>query len=252
MIDLHDPPALLRYDGFTASELAELCQAPRVVLYDTIGSVLDVAHQLAEQGTPAGTIVLAEEQTAGRGRQGRVWHSPAGAGIWMAVVLRPPEPFVPGAFALRAGNFVLLAVTGARAIEARLKWPNDIVVKRRKLAGVLCEARWKGSQLQWVSVGVGINVRGPLPEPLRELATTMEEQGADTNRPAIVMAISRLFRTLGRRAGPLGEAERARLAQEVERALPTGFAEIEPDGTLVVRGNRGPGAAVLDRRVMPL
>jgi BirA family biotin operon repressor/biotin-[acetyl-CoA-carboxylase] ligase len=135
---------------------------------------MDVAHRLAGGGAPAGTMVLAEEQTAGRGRDGRVWHSPAG-GIWLAALLRPTRAALSIA-SIRAGLVVADAVDELFG-EARtsLKWPNDVLLADRKLAGVLCEGRWQGEQLQWLVIGIGVNVTNPIPPALAGSAIALAE-----------------------------------------------------------------------------
>lgn len=248
MKQVRDAVPLLRYDGFTASDLAELTGAPRVELRATAPSVMDVGHDLAERGAPSGTLVVADEQTAGRGRQGRRWHSPAGCGVWAAMVLVPREPFVPGAFALRSGAAVLKTVRRIARIRACLKWPNDIVVGGRKLAGVLCEAKWRGMRAEWVCVGVGINVRGELPEELRETATTVAAHVQPAGRAELLAGLASGLRAVSELGGPLSAAECEEMAREVGLALGGPSPVIEPDGTLVVPGPDG----TLDRFTMPL
>lgn len=145
------------FDGFSAAALARRWGVPHVAVRERCASSLDVAHELAAAGAASGTTILAEEQTAGRGRDGRVWHSPAG-GIWLAIVLRPARVELAAA-SIRAGLIVADVVDEmVGAPVARVKWPNDVLCDDRKLAGVLCEGRWQGDTLQWLAVGVGINV----------------------------------------------------------------------------------------------
>jgi len=130
----------------------------------TVPSVLDVAHDMAGAGATHGTLVVAECQTAGRGRQGRAWHSPVG-GLWLAVVIRPTRPLEPGPLALRVGLVVAETLAGFLGVEEHVavKWPNDILLGGKKLGGVLCEARWRGGAMAWVAVGVGINLSNAIP-----------------------------------------------------------------------------------------
>jgi BirA family transcriptional regulator, biotin operon repressor / biotin---[acetyl-CoA-carboxylase] ligase len=106
------------------------------------------ARALAAAGAPHGTLVTAGEQTAGRGRQGRAWTAPPGSAVLMSVVLRDPGEALPLAAAV--------AVCEALPVEASIKWPNDVWVERRKVAGVLVEGR---PQEAWAVLGVGVNVR---------------------------------------------------------------------------------------------
>ncbi len=150
-----------------------VARTPRWVHRTRTGSTNDDAKQLAAAGLPAWSVVLAEEQTAGRGRWGRTWQSAAGAGLWMSVLLRP-EPAV----AARAGLLPLatgLAVARVlrdRGIQAELKWPNDVLCNGRKICGILCEAVSSGSCLTHIVVGIGLN--------LRQTAADFAAQWADT------------------------------------------------------------------------
>lgn len=130
-----------------------------VLVYPVIGSTNDEAKRLAAEGAPEGTLVLAEEQTAGRGRQGRRWHAPPGTALLMSLVLRPP--LSPD----RAGQLTLaLALAAAEAVEAEtglkvgFKWPNDLLVRGQKLGGILAELSVLGAALEWAVVGLGLNV----------------------------------------------------------------------------------------------
>jgi BirA family transcriptional regulator, biotin operon repressor / biotin---[acetyl-CoA-carboxylase] ligase len=119
------------------------------------------AKALAAAGAPHGTLVTADEQTAGRGRQGRSWLAEAGAAVLMSVVLRPPPEPLP----LAAAVAVAEAVPG----EAAIKWPNDVLVDGRKLAGILVEGR---PQDGWAVLGIGLNVAG-FPAELGEIAAAL-------------------------------------------------------------------------------
>jgi BirA family transcriptional regulator, biotin operon repressor / biotin---[acetyl-CoA-carboxylase] ligase len=130
--------------------------------YERTTSSNDQAAAWVEQGAPDLALVVAGEQTAGRGRAGRVWHSPAGASLSFSMVLLPRQQdprILPRYTALGA-----LAVTDALRqlyqLSAHIKWPNDVLVDRRKVCGVLAEARWQGSVLEAVILGIGINL-GP-------------------------------------------------------------------------------------------
>src|SRR5206468_805162 len=164
----HDPvrAVALTLDGVPAGELAGRWHVPRCDLHPRLGSALDAIHALAAQGAPPGTTVIAEEQTAGRGRDGRTWHSPAG-GVWLGMLLKPARSEL-AAVAIRAGLAVADAVDALLGRpETRLKWPNDALLGDRKLAGILCEGRWQGNTPQWLALGVGVNVRNAIPASLR-------------------------------------------------------------------------------------
>ena len=236
------------YDGLDAGALARLVGSPQLELRASVTSALDLAHQLGADGAPAGTLVLADEQTAGRGRQGRVWHSPAGCGVWMTVLLRPEAPPLGGALAIRAGLAVVDAVVeAAPGISPRLKWPNDVIVAERKAGGVLCEARWTGDRLAWVAVGIGINVSGAIAPPVRDRAIALGDISPGVTRVGLVAALVPRIRALGAMPAALGAAERKRFLVATWRGdgepEPVG---VEPDGALLVRGPDGE----LDRRVL--
>ena len=153
------------YDGHDAASLARLLGLPRVVLYDRVGSTLDVAHALAAEGAASGTLVLADEQTASRGRGGKRWTSAPGAGLWMTFVERPVDAGSVEVLSLRLGIRLASALDRAAGGHVGLKWPNDLYLSQGKLAGILVEARWQEGRIEWVAVGVGVNVLCPMEIP---------------------------------------------------------------------------------------
>jgi BirA family biotin operon repressor/biotin-[acetyl-CoA-carboxylase] ligase len=166
--------ARLTLDGVAAADLAGRWGVPQCGLFRELGSTFNAIHDLAAQGAPAGTVVIAEEQTAGRGRDGRTWHSPAG-GVWLGMLLRPARAEL-GVISVRVGLVVADAVDALLGrVETRLKWPNDVLLGERKLAGILCEGRWHGETLQWLAVGVGVNVRNVIPAAVARRAVALEE-----------------------------------------------------------------------------
>ena len=148
-----------------------------IYAYQSVKSTNDVARELAEQGAHEGTIVVADRQTKGRGRLGRSWHSPAGTGIYLSILLRPgfsPER-APG---LSIMTGLALAITLERYCRHRvkLKWPNDLWIGGKKAAGILTELSAERGRIEYVVVGVGINVnqrRADFPEDLRASATSI-------------------------------------------------------------------------------
>src|ERR1700750_2411169 len=118
----------------------------RIIEYDEVGSTLDVAHDLASKGAEAGTVIIANAQTAGRGRMGRTWRSEPGAGIWLALIERPRDASALDVLSLRIGLALAPALDAFADGPVRLKWPNDLYVDERKLAGVLIEVRWREAQ----------------------------------------------------------------------------------------------------------
>jgi len=138
--------------------------------YQIVRSTNDLALQLAREGAPEGTLVLAEAQTGGRGRWGRGWHSPEGKGIWASLILRP-EDDPGGTLAVGVASGIAEAIRETAGVDAQVKWPNDVVVGGRKLAGVLVE-RGGGAYV----VGFGVNVlqaKEDFPPELRDRATSL-------------------------------------------------------------------------------
>jgi BirA family transcriptional regulator, biotin operon repressor / biotin---[acetyl-CoA-carboxylase] ligase len=150
------------WDGASAEQLGQLLDVPRVELRNEVESTQDIAHALAEQGAAHGTVVLADAQRSGRGRMGRSWASEPGAGVWCTIVARPTDPRAVDVLSVRVGLQIAEALDvliGGETI--RLKWPNDLLRGDGKLGGILIEARWSGTTLSWIAIGVGVNVRPP-------------------------------------------------------------------------------------------
>jgi BirA family biotin operon repressor/biotin-[acetyl-CoA-carboxylase] ligase len=149
------------YDGRDGATLARLLGVPRIVVYDSTESTMDDAHGLASVGAPAGTVVLTDRQTSGRGRNGRRWASESGQGIWMTVIERPNDASAIDVLSIRLGLRAARALDRYAPTSVRLKWPNDLYVGDGKLAGILVEARWRSNRIDWVAIGIGVNVREP-------------------------------------------------------------------------------------------
>jgi BirA family transcriptional regulator, biotin operon repressor / biotin---[acetyl-CoA-carboxylase] ligase len=156
----------------------------RIDLIDCV-STNDEAARLARAGARHGTIIVAESQRVGRGREGRVWQSPKGLGLYLSAVVRPPLPLAmvpPMTLAIGVGLCDAVRTFGA---DAHLKWPNDLLVRGKKLAGVLVEAQSQGTRLEAVIVGIGVNLGGELPAAVVDTAITLEEAAGhviDRNR----------------------------------------------------------------------
>lgn len=149
------------YDGRTAGELCALLDLPRVEIFDSVTSTLDVAHALGAAGAPAGTLVLSEQQTAGRGRGGRRWESRPGSGIWLTLLERPTDSSAVELLSIRLGLAAARVLDRWSGAAVQLKWPNDLYTEGAKLAGILVETRWREQRLDWAALGLGINVLEP-------------------------------------------------------------------------------------------
>jgi BirA family transcriptional regulator, biotin operon repressor / biotin---[acetyl-CoA-carboxylase] ligase len=150
-----------RFDGLTADELAGVLGLPDVRILESTTSTLDVAHELAAGGCRSGTLVLADHQSAGRGRSGAKWISPSARGIWLTIVERPSDASALDVLSLRVGLRAARAIDRFAPEPVRVKWPNDLYVESRKLAGILIEARWREGRLEWIAIGVGVNISAP-------------------------------------------------------------------------------------------
>lgn len=189
--------------------------AGSIELHPTLGSTSDRLKDLARGGAPEGSVVLADAQTAGHGRQGRSWLSPAG-NLHVSILFRPPAavPLLP----LAAGVAVAEAVQEL-GVDARLKWPNDVMIGERKLGGILTQASAGGLGLEWVVLGIGLNV-GVAPGPdLAPSAISLSEAAgrAASVEDAATAVLARVavwyHRLLDGGSGPVLNAWR-------ERALP--------------------------------
>lgn len=148
-------------EGFDAAALAAYVGAPRVVHLRTTGSTMDEAHRLAESGAPSGTVVVADEQTGGRGRQGKKWSSAPGGGLWVTTIHRRIPVSGLDVLSIRIGLGLASALDPFAGATVSVKWPNDLLIGRRKLAGILVEARWRDVAVEWAAVGIGINLTPP-------------------------------------------------------------------------------------------
>jgi BirA family transcriptional regulator, biotin operon repressor / biotin---[acetyl-CoA-carboxylase] ligase len=222
-----------------------------------VGSTNDAAKELAEEGALHGEVVVAEAQTAGRGRRGRAWSSPSGKNLYLSVVLRPElQPSRAPELTLLASVAVCQAIRQAGVEAAAIKWPNDVHAGGRKLAGILTEMAAEPDLVQWVVLGLGVNVnaaREDFPEELRDVASSLAlERGAPVPRALFAAAmLARLEAWLDRHAAEgfapvraawremsdtLGREVRVRSAGEDL----AGVAEdVDAQGALLVRTGAG-------------
>jgi BirA family biotin operon repressor/biotin-[acetyl-CoA-carboxylase] ligase len=139
--------------------------------FPIVSSTMDIGRELAECGFPDGTLVIADEQTAGRGRLQRCWWAPAGTSLLMTLVLRPDlEPRQAQRLTMICSLAVCDAIERVCGLEARVKWPNDVLIGGAKVCGILTELGLIGNELQYALVGIGINVNVSLDPALPLLA----------------------------------------------------------------------------------
>jgi BirA family biotin operon repressor/biotin-[acetyl-CoA-carboxylase] ligase len=206
---------------------------PRVH-YRLVDSTNERARQLAERGAPHGTLVTAHEQSAGRGRQGRNWTAPPGRALLCSLLLRDPPRLLP----LVAGVAVAVVVGDG----ARVKWPNDVLVEGRKVAGILVEGR---PQDRWAVVGIGVNVavrQAEFPPELRDRAGTLGLTEADLE-PTLERLLERLEWWVAQEPDVVLDGLRSRdalLGRQVRWAGGEGEAAgVDGDGRLVVATGNG-------------
>jgi BirA family biotin operon repressor/biotin-[acetyl-CoA-carboxylase] ligase len=206
---------------------------PRLHLRST-GSTNDRARELAATGAPHGTMVTAHAQTAGRGRQGRTWTAPPGRALVASIVIREPPRLLP----LLAG----VAVAEVIGSGAKLKWPNDVLLDGRKVAGILVEGR---PQESWAVLGIGLNValrESDFPPELRDTAATLGLE-PEAIEPTLERLLELLERWLVAEPGDVLAAVRARdalLGERVKWAAGEGIGGgIDGDGRLIVATDAG-------------
>jgi len=135
----------------------------KIFYKEIVSSTMDEAFQLALQGEKEGTVICAEKQTKGRGRMGRVWESPKSKGIYLSVILRPSlAPSDIARLTLLAGVAVCEAINEVADVNAQIKWPNDVLIKGKKVAGILTELNAEMERVRFCIIGLGVNVNTPL------------------------------------------------------------------------------------------
>lgn len=214
-----------------------------------VASTMDRAHQRASEGAPSGLLVLADVQSAGRGRGGKTWCSQAGDGVWFTLLERGVAPEALPVLSLRVG--LALAEGLAALTDGRLwlKWPNDLLLGPShvarpvpaalgKLAGVLVEARWRESQVEWVAIGIGVNLRVPHPLPTGRRPAALR---AGVTRAQVLRALVPRLREATRRMGMLADDE---LGAWQARDVMVGHRCVSPEAG-VVQGIDATGALLV-------
>jgi BirA family biotin operon repressor/biotin-[acetyl-CoA-carboxylase] ligase len=231
----------------------------------SVPSTNDSARALALDGAAHGTVVVAAEQTKGRGTKGRTWHSPAGLGLYASFILRGPGggplPF-PHLLSLAAGLAASDAVREAAGFEPRLKWPNDVVHDGRKLGGILSEAVSGGESGAFAVVGIGLNVGhdvADFPDDIRSASTSVRLVAGrsipmEALLAALCRALDRWYNVLARgaRAEILRSFEarsafapgQALRLETAEGAFEAGYRGLDAEGRLVVARRDGTAVAL--------
>jgi BirA family transcriptional regulator, biotin operon repressor / biotin---[acetyl-CoA-carboxylase] ligase len=240
------------YDGHSSEALASLLGLPSVAAYASVASTMDEAHALAESGAAAGTLVLADAQSQGRGRGGRPWTSLPGSGIWLTLVERPSDAAAIGVLSLRLGLRAARVLDRFAGESVRLKWPNDLMLRDRKLAGILVEARWRDRRPEWAAIGFGLNLTAP---PGVSGAASL---GVGTSRLAVLAELVPALRAGASARGLLDARELASFAERdwargrIARSPRAGrVSGVSADGALLLETESGieavsSGSLVLD------
>lgn len=163
-----------------------------LIYRESVGSTNELAKELALGGAVEGTVVVAEEQTMGKGRRGRTWYSPAGKGLWFTVILRPPiSPADAAKLTLVTAVAVTKIIREMTGLPAGIKWPNDVLVSGRKAAGILTEMSAEIETVNHLVIGIGVNFNldpGAIPSELAEIATSVTRAGVETVSRAALLA----------------------------------------------------------------
>ena len=220
----------------------------RLIYLARVSSTQDVARSEAKEGAPEGTTVLAEEQTAGRGRLGRSWASPPGTNLYLTLVMRPPLERLRS-LSIVAPLAAAQAVEETTGLSPRIKWPNDVLIGGRKLAGVLIETELSGRSPNYSLVGIGLNVNLDVDRvaEIAGIATSLRrELGREVVREEVLAALLNRFEALYVEAerGPavyaawrsrletLGRQVRVTFGEQVEEGL---AEDVDAEGSLILR-----------------
>jgi BirA family biotin operon repressor/biotin-[acetyl-CoA-carboxylase] ligase len=236
------------------SELHTDFVGQQVVCLDSVSSTNDVAKRLAQRGAPEGTLVVAEEQTAGRGRQGRRWLAPKGSSLLFSLVFRPsPTPTTLPQLLMASSLAVAEAIEHSTGLPVRLKWPNDILIGGKKAGGILIEAGFSGEELDYAVVGIGLNVNLD-PTEIPEIANSATSLSAELGRNvprlqvlhSLLRSMEREYLVLKGGEPPYARwtARVAQVGQEVEVNTPWGqergrLDRVGEDGTLFLHREDG-------------
>jgi BirA family biotin operon repressor/biotin-[acetyl-CoA-carboxylase] ligase len=192
------PIPVFQYDAFELDtlnrELAGTPFAGRVRHFSSIDSTNTLAMREAEQGQESGTVYVADEQTSGRGRGAHEWHSAAGSGLYVSILLRPKiAPADILWLSLAAGLAVQAAIRDVTSLAPDIRWPNDLLLSGRKMGGILTELNAEVTRVRHVVIGIGLNVHQPsFPPELASLATSLKiETGQDWSRQDLLVALLR-------------------------------------------------------------
>ncbi len=254
---LRSSPDLLLADDLASRLTGKAVIGREIHVFKETASTNDVVEKLARDGAKEGVVVFAESQTKGRGRLGRKWHSPAGQGLYFSVLLRPKlAPIEATQFTILAATALVRAIDATTGVRPEIKWPNDLLVGGRKIAGVLTELSAELDTIKHLILGIGLDVNqttGDCPPELRGIASSLRIAGGQSVfRPELATRLlTELDRDYARiRAGGFGELADEwearcttigqRVAIRIGPRTITGRAEsLDDDGALLLRTQHG-------------
>lgn len=178
-----------------ASQIPSGCMGTPVHFFEELTSTNDEAKLLAEHGAPHGTLVVSEIQNRGRGRRLRAWSSPKGQGAWMSVILRPDVEPERASMITLLSAMAVYDVLESMGYSCQIKWPNDLVINGKKVCGILTEMSAQPELINYIVVGIGINVNNrQFPEELKDVATSLAlEKTVPVRRSELIAAVMTAF-----------------------------------------------------------
>jgi len=228
-----------------------------ILSYRTLGSTNQLGFRLAESGAGEGTLIVADEQTKGRGRMGKSWYSPPRLGLWISLILRPDiPPFKAPGLSICAGLSLAQAIGDLTGMDAKIKWPNDCLINGRKVGGILLELSAELDRINFVIAGIGANVNHlpkDFPKKLSSVATSIRaEWGKEVPRIKLLSSFLQRFESIYLDFKKNGLAPQRRLIKKLSSLLGKkvtvrfgkekieGVAEdIDDNGSLVIRTRKG-------------
>ena len=229
----------------------------QIIHKTTVTSTQHVAHQLAREHAPHGTIVIADEQTEGKGRMNREWYSSKYKGVWMSIILRPKIlPYLAPQLTLLTATVIAEVFAEKLGVTPQIKWPNDVLINQKKTAGILTEMQAEQDQIQYIVIGMGININQTIqdiPEELRDRATSLYivteqersikdviQQILQTFEPAYDNYLANGFATARKKWGSFGfKIGQAIKINTLKKSWTAKFKGIAEDGALLIENTNG-------------
>jgi BirA family biotin operon repressor/biotin-[acetyl-CoA-carboxylase] ligase len=228
-----------------------------ILSYRTVGSTNDLAFRLAEGGAAEGTLIVSDQQTKGRGRMGRDWHSPPKLGLWISLILRPQvPPYKAPGLSICAGLALAQAIQDLSGLDARIKWPNDCLISDKKVGGILLELSAELDRTNFVIAGIGVNVNhrpSDFPKKLSAKVTSIRmEWGQELSRMELLILFLERFediyldfknnglihqrRLIKKLSSLLGRKVQVKFGKEIIEGQ---AQDIDDNGSLIIKTKKG-------------